>query len=109
MSLAGQRPLDGRTERRMKMTIAVYLADLGEVRSAERALTENVSPLGARVLTKKRWQPGGHVWITFLFERFQSKARVVYCHSLKDSTFCVGLEFQEIRANWTDRLWAGAT
>jgi hypothetical protein len=109
MSHAGRKPLDGRIEKRIALTVPVHLASLKEPGAVERVLTGNVSTKGARVLTKKRWPPGEHLRITFFLVHFQLKAKVVYCQPLEDWGFCTGLEFLEMPANWPSGLWASFT
>ena len=46
------RHFDGRIEKRLPTLVPVYLASLEEPRARERTLTENVSPHGARVISK---------------------------------------------------------
>lgn len=96
--------LDGRIEKRVPMAVSVYLISLAEPRAAERVLTENVSAHGARVITKRRWQPGEQQRITPLSGDFHLSAWVVYCQQLPHESFCVGLEFRECSVNWGDRL-----
>src|SRR3989442_2320015 len=53
-----QRLFEGRLEKRLTMSVPVYLASLGEPRARERTVTENVSPHGARVISKRSWRSG---------------------------------------------------
>ncbi len=53
-----KRLFDGRLEKRLTMSVPVYLASLGETRARERTVTENVSPHGARVISKRSWRSG---------------------------------------------------
>jgi hypothetical protein len=92
--------LDGRIEKRISMGIPVYLGSLKKPRTAERVLTENVSPHGARVVTKLRWQAGEDLWITPLSGQFQLTAQVTYCQPLANGEFCVGLDFRGCPVNW---------
>ena len=52
-----RKPFDGRLEKRLTMSVPVYLASLGETRARERTVTENVSPHGARVISRS-WRSG---------------------------------------------------
>jgi hypothetical protein len=97
-------PLEGRIEKRIPMTVAVYPVNLKEPRAAERVLTENVSPHGARVATKRPWQPGERQWISPLSGQFQLAAQVVYCQPIPNEGFCVGLDFRAHSFNWQDEL-----
>jgi len=92
--------LDGRIEKRIPMGIPVYFGSLKKPRTAERVLTENVSPHGARVVTKQHWQPGEEQWITPLSGQFELPAQVIYCQLLANGDFCVGLDFRGRPVNW---------
>jgi PilZ domain-containing protein len=87
-------PLGGRTEKRIPLTVPVYLVSTKELRVVEKALTENVSPHGARVATKQHWQPGEQTRLSRLTGDHQLSGRVVYCQRLTRGRFCVGLEFR---------------
>lgn len=93
-------PLEGRIEKRIPMGIPLYLVSLKKPRTAERVLTENVSAHGARVVTKRRWQPGEDQWITPLSGQFQFPVQVIYCQPLANGDFCVGLDFRGCPVNW---------
>ncbi len=84
------------------MAVQVYLVRTKEPHASERALTENVSPHGARVKTKQVWQPGEEPLITPLASDFAQPARVVYCQPGANGSFCVGVEFQGRSVKWGD-------
>jgi hypothetical protein len=100
--------LDGRIEKRIPMAIPVYLLSLKKPYAAERVLTENVSSHGARVVTKRRSQPGEDQWITPLSGQFQLLAQVIYCRPLVNGDFCVGLDFRGHPVNWEAELIGAA-
>jgi PilZ domain-containing protein len=100
--------LDGRIEKRIPRGIPVYLVSLKKPRTVERVLTENVSPHGARVVTKRHWQQGEDHWITPLSGQFQWPAQVIYCHPLANGDFCVGLDFRGRPVNWESDLISAA-
>jgi hypothetical protein len=87
-------PLEGRIEKRTTVALPVYLLPAQQLALAERAVTVNVSPRGARVVTKRRWQAEEQPWLASLFNEFRLQSRVVYCQPLPDGHFCVGLSFQ---------------
>jgi hypothetical protein len=91
--------LDGRIETRLPLTIQVNLVS---THAADAVLTENVSSRGARVVTKRRWQPGEHQWITPVSGKFHLQARVVYCQPVSNDSFHVGLALQDSFASWWD-------
>ena len=97
-------PLEGRIEKRIPMRIPVYLVSLKKPRTAERAFTENVSPHGARVVTKRRRKLGEDECITPLSGKFQLQAQVIYCQPLANENFCVGLDFRGRPVHWEDAL-----
>jgi PilZ domain len=108
MNGATQRPsarrmlFDGRIEKRIPMAVQVYLERTKEPRASEKALTENVSPHGARVRTKQVWQPGEESLITPLASDFPQLARVVYCQAGANGSSCVGVEFEGRPVKWGD-------
>ena len=75
---------------------------------AEKVLTENVSPHGARVVTKRRWRPGEQLWIVPLSDQSKSPAKVVYCRGLSSGLFCLGLEFCVGSIKWGEGPWRSA-
>lgn len=108
MNGATQRPsprrmlFDGRIEKRVPMAVQVYLVRTKEPHASERALTENVSPHGARVRTKQVWQLGEEPLITPLASDFAQPARVVYCQPGANGSFCLGVEFEGRSVKWGD-------
>ena len=54
-------PKGGRVERRLSVTVHARMASLDRPWLAELAMTENVSPFGARTLVKDAWKPGERV------------------------------------------------
>lgn len=83
--------LDGRKRARTSERLLVQVFSSEEPFVREMCPTQNISSLGARLLTERPWTPdsrvlldcrGGNLW-----------ARVVYCRALRPKTFAVGLEF----------------
>jgi hypothetical protein len=91
--------LEGRVETRLPLKVQVNLVS---THAPEVVLTENVSPRGARVVTKRRWQPGEHQWITPGSGKLHLQARVVYCQPVSNDSFHIGLALQDSCANWWD-------
>ena len=56
------------------------------------AITENVSPRGARIITDSICAPGKRVLLSAPDENVKSLARVVYCHPVENRKFAVGLQ-----------------
>jgi hypothetical protein len=97
----GYMPLDGRTEKRVPMAMAMNLASAEDQLVPEKVLTENVSPHGVRVVTKRRRYAGEQARLVPLTgESSGLPARVVYCQRLRDGLFCLGLEFQGRSVKW---------
>jgi len=89
------RHFDGRIEKRFPTSVPVYLASLEGPRASERTRTENVSPHGARVISKWSWQFGEESIITPLTGEFPRIGRVVYCLPKTGDRFSVGVEFPD--------------
>ena len=98
----GHMPLGGRTEKRIPLAVPVYLVSTKELRVVEKAMTENVSPHGARVVTKQPWESGEQPRLSRRIGDFQLSAQVVYCQPLTDGNFCVGLEFRSDSMAWEE-------
>src|SRR5437879_5353617 len=88
-----QKLFDGRIEKRLPVSVPVYLASLREPRSGELTTTENVSPHGARTTSKRFWRFGEQALIAPLTGEFTRLGRVVYCEIRIGGHFCLGLEF----------------
>ncbi len=86
-----------RIESRTATTVAVMLSIPDDPPTVEIASTENISPHGARVVTKRRWQPNDRVIVKSLQGDLGSRGRVVYCEPLEKKAFAIGLEvFSEL-------------
>ncbi len=72
--IPNQRLFDGRVEKRLATSIPVYLASLADPRARERTVTENISPHGARVISKRSWRSGEEVLISPLTGEFPQVA-----------------------------------
>jgi len=101
----GSMPLDGRIEKRVAMAVPIDLVFAEEMLVAEKVVTVNVSPHGARVVTKRRWRVKEQPWLASLTSYFRLQGSVVYCQPLTNGDFCVGLKFLTSFIDWGDRLW----
>ncbi|MGH9814905.1 MAG: hypothetical protein ACRD6I_02390 [Candidatus Acidiferrales bacterium] len=63
---------------------------------SEVALTENVSPHGARILCKRHWQADEPVLLTSVPSDLAAHARVVYCQPLRSGEYALGLHLIEV-------------
>jgi hypothetical protein len=95
-----KRLFDGRIEKRLPTSVPVYLVSLEDSRTRERTLTENVSPHGARVISKRHWLPGEESLITPLIGEFPQVGRVIYCLPKAKDRFCLGMEFLDRAVDW---------
>jgi len=66
---------------------------LDEPQPVKRAVTENVSARGVRIVTEYDCPPGKHVMVSAPEQGVRSLARVVYCEPVESSKFAVGLAF----------------
>src|SRR6266404_1617263 len=82
----------GRYERRNARAVTVEILRLDELQPNKRAVTENVSPRGARIVTDWNCAPGKHVLVSAPEEGVKSLARVVYCQRVESTKFAVGLQ-----------------
>lgn len=82
----------GRFEKRNARAVTIEICVLRDPTIKERALTENVSRHGARVLAERDWRPGQQVLVISPKEGVRSQAQVVYCQRVAERRFAVGLE-----------------
>jgi hypothetical protein len=97
-----QRLFDGRIEKRLPVSVPVYLASMEEPRARERTLAENVSPHGVRLISKRSWRPGEESLITPLAGDFPRIGTVIYCVPKSEEYFYVGVEFPDRTVKWDD-------
>ena len=67
----------------------------------ELSATINISCHGARVETKKHWQPGEQLWVRSIRGNLYSRARVAYCVPQDGKAYVMGLDFQQPTGDWT--------
>jgi hypothetical protein len=99
----------GRTEKRSPWKAPAELSRLDLSLPAETTVTENISPRGARVLSRQRWQEGNRVLVKTLEGNLQWQAKVVYCEILPSDTFALGLKLLTAPDRWKRALTAGDT
>lgn len=85
----------GRTEKRIEIILGVQLASEQDrtANGAELTFTQNVSRYGARLVSRRNWQPGQIVEVTPGEEDTRFRARVVYCQTLPEDKYQIGLVF----------------
>jgi hypothetical protein len=91
----------GRIESRIPAVLVVELNNPFKQILPEAAYTENVSPRGARLVTRRRWQPNDQLEVQSLSANLRCRARVTYCEMLPDDRFAIGLELLGSPAHWT--------
>ena len=95
--------MDPRREVRRARTFRVLLS-YGQKRSlTEPGSTENVSPHGLRVRTKRFWEPGTTLIVQSFGNEFSARARIAYCQMLPAKTFAIGLEILARTDGWITR------
>jgi hypothetical protein len=93
--------LNGRIERRLPVIVVVRLAQL-ELPSSdalEWTYTDNVSAHGARVFSKRLWQPGDGITVAPYNEE-TTYGNVVYCQRMADGRFFIGVKFKD-QVEWS--------
>lgn len=90
----------GRLEKRIRLAVSVEVASLQNPAATERTKTENVCSLGVRVLTQRNLELNERVRVNSAAGDLRTFARVVYCESLPDGRFGVGLQFQGTGVRW---------
>lgn len=92
--------MDGRKEKRTSRTHQVLLSSGLQPVVAEYASIENISFYGVRLRTERPLRPDTRVLIRFSQGDCWTRARVVYCQTLKSHTFALGLEFPARTKDW---------
>ncbi len=101
----------GRMEKRLPISIVVSLALAQDqpANETEVTYTENVSAHGARVISKRHWQPGEVAQVTSLKDEVAIRGKVAYCQKLPDNRYCLGLNFNGHGVTWsTYRTYSNA-
>jgi hypothetical protein len=93
-------PLLRRKEVRVAVKMFVNLCSADDP-SSEIAPTIDISCHGARVVSKRSWQPNQQVSIRSIRGNFYSRARVVHCQTYRDNSFAVGIEMYYPTTDWT--------
>jgi hypothetical protein len=82
-----------RAEYRVDMKVTAMLVGRHDRLGVERAITENVSPRGVRVISTSEWMIDDTLLVALPAGHFTSVARVAYCDALGQGRFGTGLEF----------------
>ena len=82
-----------RAENRVEMKVTAMLIGRHPVLGVEKAITENVSSRGVRVISTNEWVINDTILVALPSGYFTSAARVTYCDELGQGRFVAGLEF----------------
>ena len=82
-----------RAENRVDMKVTAMLVGRHDKLGVERAITENVSPRGVRVISTSEWMIDDTLLVALPAGHFTSVARVAYCDASGQGRFGTGLEF----------------
>ena len=82
-----------RVENRMSMkTTALLIGRHGKL-GVEKAITENVSARGVRVISATEWYTDDTILVSLPAGHFTTAARVTYCDPMGPGRYVTGLEF----------------
>lgn len=95
-----KRPEEHRLEIRVQAKVGLELSGPDEPPIHEITYTENVSPHGARVLTKRSWNPNDSVLVKLPEESSPFSARITYCQAFGGDEFATGLQFSFLVYEW---------
>jgi hypothetical protein len=82
-----------RGENRVDMKLTAMLVGRHGMLGVEKAITENVSSRGVRVISTNEWTIDDTILLALPAGHFTSAARVAYCDALGQGRFRTGLEF----------------
>jgi len=94
---------DIRREERKQEKLQVLLSRMADPFLAEPASTENVSSHGMRVRTNRHWKRDTHLIVQSSEYVLWGRGEVVYCQTLPDKTFAIGLELTARTRDWIMR------
>ena len=94
-------PLLHRKEIRVPLKMFVNLRS-SDNPSSEIATTIDISCHGARVVTKRSWQPNQQLSIRSIRGSLKSLGRVAHCQPFTDNRFVIGIEIYS-SGDWTAR------
>lgn len=91
----------GRVEKRLPMNVAIWLTSFDHPGPFERAVTENISPVGARIIAAAPWQPNQTV-VVLCSPGCIANAQVVYSQPVpgESNQFAVGVRLQSAPRGW---------
>ena len=103
------RNLEGRHEKRLPIAVVVCLISVEHPHGSgeEKTYTDNVSLHGARVISRRPWQPGDEAQVTPVKYGTPARAKVVYCKHLAENRYLVGLYFRQHPVQWSTFAYPG--
>ena len=82
-----------RGENRVDMKLTAMLIGTHGKLGVEKAITENVSTRGVRIISTSDWFIDDTILVSLPAGHYTSAARVAYCDALGQGKFVMGLEF----------------
>jgi hypothetical protein len=91
----------GRVEKRLPIAVPIWLTSSKTPGPFEKAVVENVSSEGARIVAEARRQPGETV-VLLCTSGYTTQGQVVYSQPIpgEESYFAMGLRLQNPPKNW---------
>ena len=91
----------GRVEKRSPLNIPIWLTSLASPGPFERAITENISPAGARIIVANRRPPNDKI-VVLCAPGCIANAEVVYSQALPHDAnqFALGVRLRNVPTNW---------
>ena len=91
----------GRVDKRLAMAVPMWLTSFQHPGPFEKAVSENISAAGARIIVTGRWQPNDSV-VILCSPGCIANAQVVYIQPLTTdgNQFAVGLRLQTAAQGW---------
>jgi len=89
-----------RVEDRTPLKVTVDLSSVDVRLPAREGITENVSAHGARVVVSEALPRELRLNVRSMLGSLRSRGRVVYCESLTNGLFAVGLELFATAGDW---------
>lgn len=71
--------------------------------TSEIAPTIDISCHGARVVTRRKWQPDEQISVRSIRGNLYSRARIVHCQPYKENSFVIGIQMYYPTGDWTAR------
>jgi PilZ domain len=95
------RTLVGRMERRLPIIVVVSLKYLerADIDGTEWTYTDNISAHGARLFSRRNWQPGDEITLT-PFKEETASGSVVYCQRIADNRYWIGVKLRDHPTTW---------